>query len=236
MLRLARDMMTEHGVSFVFTGEVLGQRPMSQTKQGLQRVAARSGLEDLLLRPLSARLLDMTVPEREGWVERDRLYAFQGRNRKPQFELASVLGVRDYPQPAGGCFLTDPNIVSRFFTWAGKHGALGPREMVLFRVGRHFDLPGGTHAVIGRNQVENEIIASILPREWQLYTKNPRGASVYLLQDPGTEDLDVAARLAARYSRARSEKITEVVLNSPDGSEILEVEPADEELIDTHRI
>ena len=236
MLALAREMMAEFNVSFIFTGEVLGQRPMSQTKQGLQRVERRSGLDGLLVRPLSARLLEPTLPEQNGWIARNALYSFQGRNRKPQFELAAAYGIHDYPQPAGGCFLTDPNIVSRFFTWAEHHGDIGPREMVLFRIGRHFDLPGGTHAVMGRNKEENELIASILPDMWHLFTKEPRGASVYLLSRPENDDLTLAARLAARYSRTRTQPYANVVISTPGGSQFMEVKPADDELAGQYRI
>lgn len=236
MLNLARGLLGKYDVSFVFTGEVLGQRPMSQTKQGLERVEKRSGLDGLLVRPLSARLLKPTIPEQKGWIDRDSLYAFQGRNRKPQFELAESFGIRDFPQPAGGCFLTDPNIVSRFFTWAEQHGDIGPREMVLFRIGRHFDLPGGSHAVMGRNREENELLETILPDEWHLFTREPRGASVYLLRAPDDNDLTLAARLAARYSKTRTEARVDVVILSPFGRQILEVTPADDELAGQFRI
>jgi hypothetical protein len=236
MLTLARGMLAKYNVSFIFTGEVLGQRPMSQTKQGLERVEKRSGLDGLLVRPLSARLLKPTIPEQEGWIDRDSLYALQGRNRKPQFELAGIFGIRDYPQPAGGCFLTDPNIVSRFFTWAEQHGDIGPREMVLFRIGRHFDLPGGSHAVMGRNREENELLDTILPDEWHLFTREPRGASVYLLRAPNGDDLTLAARLAARYSKTRTSTHVDVVIISPSGRHIIEVAPADDELAGQFRI
>ncbi len=109
MLRMTKDLMGDYNARFIISGEVLGQRPMSQNRAALKRIEQESGLEGLLLRPLSARLLSSTVPEREGWVERSRLFGFSGRSRKPQMELAERLGLSGFTQPAGGCLLTNPS-------------------------------------------------------------------------------------------------------------------------------
>ncbi len=236
MLTSARDIMEEVGAAFVFTGEVLGQRPMSQHKQGLQMVAKRSGLEGLLLRPLSARLLPPTLPEDKGWVDRSRLLSLQGRNRTPQFDLAKELGVKHYPTPAGGCFLTDPNLATRFFSWTTHHGEIGPREMVLLRIGRHFHLPGGVHVVVGREKSENEQLRSMLPNVFHLATTDSPGASVFLLQSPTRDDVELAARLAARYSKARTEDTAHVSMTGPGTSAMIVAHPADDDLLAKLRV
>ncbi|NSW76717.1 MAG: tRNA 4-thiouridine(8) synthase ThiI, partial [Candidatus Atribacteria bacterium] len=113
MLRRAKDLMKEWGASFVFTGEVVGQRPKSQMKNTLRLIEKQSGLEGLLLRPLSAKLLPETVPEKEGWVKREELLDLSGRGRERQLKLAEEWGIRSFPPPAGGCLLTEPNFSRR---------------------------------------------------------------------------------------------------------------------------
>jgi tRNA-specific 2-thiouridylase len=236
MLDRARRLMAEYGASFVVTGEVLGQRPMSQHKQGLEMVAKRSGLGRLLLRPLSAQRLPVTIPEEEGWVDRDKLLGLQGRNRKPQIALAKEFGLNDYPAPAGGCFLTDPNLASRFYAWSEHLGALSQREMVALRIGRHFRLPGGTHAVVGRDHHENESLKSLLGDTCHLTVAGIPGAWVYFFNTPTTEDLEVAARLAVRYSDARDRRSVNVAVLGIDPPCTIVADPADDGLLESLRV
>src|SRR3990170_2260758 len=113
MLKKAKQYMEETGASFIVTGEVLGQRPMSQRKDAMRLIEKEADLKGLVLRPLSAKFLPVTIPEKEGWVDREKLLNIQGRSRKPQMKLADDLGIRDYPCPAGGCLLTDPSFAKR---------------------------------------------------------------------------------------------------------------------------
>ena len=113
MLMKTKTYMAESGASFIVTGEVLGQRPMSQRKDAMRLIEKEAGLEGLILRPLSAKVLQVTIPEKEGWVDREKLLRIQGRSRKPQIELAENYGIHDYPCPAGGCLLTDPGFAKR---------------------------------------------------------------------------------------------------------------------------
>src|SRR5512136_2626487 len=138
LLKKARDYMAESGADFVITGEVLGQRPMSQRRDTLRVIERESGLEGLLLRPLSAKHFDPTIPEKEGWVDRSRLLAIQGRSRKEQMQLANDLDVKNYPCPAGGCLLTEISFVSKVKDVFAHATDLDPRDFRLLKLGRHF--------------------------------------------------------------------------------------------------
>jgi len=158
MLKRARKYMAEIGAHFVFTGEVLGQRPMSQRRDTLRIVERESGLEGLLLRPLSAKLLPPTLPEQKGWIDRERLLAIQGRSRKEQMKLIRERGIADYPQPAGGCcFLTDQNYARKLrdlLAHMSEDEELTMEHVMLLKVGRHFRLPDGTKVIVGRDEGE----------------------------------------------------------------------------------
>jgi len=125
--------MKDIGASFIFTGEVLGQRPMSQHKKAMKTIEQESGLENLVLRPLSAKLLDPTIPEEEHWIDREKLLSIQGRRRLPQIELADKLGIKDYPCPAGGCRLTDPQFAKRIKE-SFKHGEDKMKDIQLLKI------------------------------------------------------------------------------------------------------
>ena len=166
MLRVAGQTMEERGFDFLFTGEVLGQRPMSQNRGSLKLVARLSGYEDYILRPLSAKLLDESGPEREGKVDRERLLALSGRGRKPQIELAARYGLTDYPAPAGGCLLTDPIFARRMKDlMALSGGNPSVRRIELLKVGRHLKLTDTLRAIVGRNERENERLEALVSPE-----------------------------------------------------------------------
>ncbi len=215
MLTRARRLMDELGASFLFTGEVLGQRPMSQRRDTLRVIERDSGCEDILLRPLCARRLPETRPEREGLVDRDKLYGFTGRGRRPQMELAEAFGITEYPAPAGGCILTDPNLGARIEQYyQGRSSALGGEfqadDIRLLLVGRQFMLPGGYWFVLGRNRRENDRIEKLVRSgDWVLRMVDRPGPTG-LLRSPGVEPAVTgraggisakAASLVARYAR-----------------------------------
>jgi len=154
MLRRAAEFMREQEAAFIVTGEVLGQRPMSQQKKALEAIARFAGLEGFILRPLSAQLLPETIPEREGWIKRERLLGFSGRSRKPQIELAESFGITEYAQPAGGCLLTDPEFARRLKEVIA-HDELNMDNIELLKLGRHFRLAQDAKLVVGRNEKEN---------------------------------------------------------------------------------
>ena len=161
MLRKVKEMMPEMGASFVITGEVLGQRPMSQQRHTIRLIEKESGLKDLILRPLSAQHFDPTLPEREGVVDREKLLNISGRGRKEQFALAENLGVKDYPCPAGGCLLTDKVIAARLRDLFDHIPDYNHTDLVLLTLGRHYRLHPDLKIILGRNQEENERLCAL---------------------------------------------------------------------------
>lgn len=203
MLKEAGALMESQGFHFIFTGEVLGQRPMSQHRGALNLIARESGYPDLILRPLSAKLLPPTRPELLGWVNREELLDLSGRGRKRQMELAARYGLDRYPSPAGGCLLTDPGYASRLKELLAYTPKPSRRDLELLKWGRHFRLPGGAKVVVGRTHRENEAISRlVLPEDLLLKVEGYPGPLVLV---PGEGDLrggPEAALLAAAYSDA----------------------------------
>ena len=161
MVRRAARVMREIGADFLCTGEVLGERPMSQRRDALGIVERDAGAEGLLLRPLSAQLLEPTIPEQKGWVDRAKLLRISGRCRKPQFELAKALNLGPFPTPAGGCLLTDPGFSARMRDLLKHQPDCTPDDVRLLKFGRHFRLSPAVRAVIGRNEGENHMIEEL---------------------------------------------------------------------------
>jgi tRNA U34 2-thiouridine synthase MnmA/TrmU len=215
MLREAAAMLEPEGFDFLFTGEVLGQRPMSQNRGSLNLIARESGVPELLLRPLSAKLLAPTRPELLGWVDRERLLALNGRSRKPQIALAAEHGIINYPAPAGGCLLTDPGYAARLKETLHHQGEVSRRDLELLKWGRHFRLPGGAKAVVGRTQRDNEALEKLLePGDRVLKVRGYPGPLVLVPGGGLAADLEVAAGLAGAYSDARPETPVEVAVQA----------------------
>lgn len=169
MLRRARGLLEAFGASFVVTGEVVGQRPMSQHRQALAIIERESGLEGLLVRPLSAKILDPTLPETRGWLKRDGLLDFNGRTRKPQIALARAFGITDFPNAAGGCLLTDPCFARKLKDLI-QSGAFTSEDIQLLKVGRHFRLSPAAKLVVGRDEGENgQLLASAREGDYLFY-------------------------------------------------------------------
>lgn len=199
MLKKAKEYMKEISASFLFTGEVLDQRPMSQHKSAMKIIEKEAGLEGLILRPLSALFLEPTIPEREGLVNRERMLNMRGRWRKPQMELAKEFGIEDYQCPAGGCRLTDPQFAKRVKE-AFEHDEDSIQDMNLLRYGRHFRLPSGAKVIVGRNEEENSIISRFAEEKDLLMEVVGFGSPITLLKDSHDErDIKTAASLCVRY-------------------------------------
>jgi tRNA U34 2-thiouridine synthase MnmA/TrmU len=202
MFSIARWLMDEHKADFVFTGEVLGQRPKSQLMRQLKTIAEQSRLEDRLLRPLSALLLPLTLPEREGWVDRAKLFGFHGRSRKPQMALAAEFGIEDYPQPAGGCcFLTDPSYARKVQDlWLnGVKEETKWDDYLLLKVGRHLRIRPDLKVVVGRNKEENAFLENYKRGRVRVEVEGALGPVVLIDGPGGLEREEIAARIAARY-------------------------------------
>lgn len=155
MLRKAREVMIKNKFDFVATGEVLGERPMTQNKNSMKLVEKESGLQGLLLRPLSARLMQITLPEKKGWINRRSLYDIFGRSRKRQIQLAQKFGLEEYPSPSGGCLLTDPEFSQKLKLLFKKYPKAGVNDIELLKNGRQF-WEGKVRIVIGRQEKENK--------------------------------------------------------------------------------
>ena len=200
MIARAWAFARENGFDFVATGEVLGQRPMSQMRPGLNRVRKLAGIGDFLVRPLCAKLLDETEPEKLGLVDREKLLGLNGRNRKPQMELAKKYGIRKYPTPAGGCKLTEPSYCRRLENLMEHEGLDDPRLVKLLDHGRLFRLPGGTLAVLGRNRADNEFLRTAMRGgDVQLRSVNVPGPTALAVR-PAAADETALRRLVAAYA------------------------------------
>ncbi len=233
-IKKAGEMMSSLGASFIATGEVLGQRPMSQNRPALGVIAGRSGFEDLLLRPLSARLLPETLPERNGWVDRSRLFAFTGRNRTPQIELAGKLGIKNYPNAGGGCLLTDREF-SRKISDLIEHGALTARNVELLKFGRHFRLESGFKLAVGRDEQDNIRLESMAEEGDYLFNAADCSGPVGLGTGELTEkSLRLACGITARYSSSDEPEVGISV--SGGAEELVRTEKLKDEEIDMLRI
>jgi hypothetical protein len=226
----ARAMLAELGASFIISGEVVGQRPMSQRLDTLRVVERDSGCDGLLLRPLSAGKLKVTLPEQQGWVDRQRLPLFSGRNRTPQIELAAQLGITDYPTPGGGCVLTDPNRAVRIRRYYEEHAEARGADIRLLLLGRQFILPGGSWLVLGRDQRENETLAGFRQAgDLWLQMEDWPGPVGIIRNCQGSEDLAAAAGLVRHFSRKGEGRRTgRVVLLNHEGCEEGEIPPGPE--------
>lgn len=215
MFKKAGEYMTKIGAFFILSGEVLGERPMSQNRNSLNIIERESGFEGRILRPLSALLLPETIPEKEGLVDRSKLLDISGRSRKRQMELAAKIGIRDHPSPAGGCKLTEPSFSKRLKDlFAQERYSL--EEIELLKLGRHFRLGRGVKLVVGRNKNENEKIQEFF-REGDLLfkAKNLKGPVSLLKGAYRINDNFVgkSCQITARYCDRNGEEDDEVYIN-----------------------
>jgi tRNA-uridine 2-sulfurtransferase len=222
MVNKAKQWLLENGFDFIITGEVIGQRPMSQRKATMPIVAKESGADDLLVRPLCAKNLPPTLPEREGWIDREKLHAISGRSRKPQMEMAAQFGFEDYAQPAGGCcFLTDKNysakLVDLWQAQGNKNYELD--DVMLLKVGRHIRPAANFKLIIAREEGEGRFLQGYKKDFISMYCASHPGPLVLIDGLPSAEDLYLAAGITARYGQGRNAEQVEIHITSKDGSE-----------------
>ncbi len=202
MLAKARPVIEELGSPFIITGEVLGQRPMSQRRDTLNIIERDSGLKGLVLRPLSAKLLPPTKAESEGIIDRERLLGISGRSRSVQIALAERYGIEGFSTPAGGCLLTDENFARRLRDLFERKPNVMQHDIRLLTLGRHFRLPSGAKVVVGRNRQENELLSAIRQSEMKLLRPFDFPGPVAVLTDEASpEDAAIAAGLILKYSK-----------------------------------
>jgi tRNA U34 2-thiouridine synthase MnmA/TrmU len=234
----AKAMMEEEKADFLVTGEVLGQRPMSQRRDTLWIVERDSGTEGSLLRPLCAKSLKPTRPELTGMVDREKLLGLSGRSRKPQMKLAEEMGIRHYPAPAGGCLLTDPVLAKRIRKYFSECPSITVNEILLLRVGRHFQFPAGQHLVVGRRDEENQRLTE-LRQDGDVFLKlqGIPGPLGLIRGKAEEEELRLAASILVRYSKAKERGVVEVLYGAEveDMPGRLQVPPAKDDEIDPLR-
>lgn len=222
MFKVARGLMQTWDASFLITGEVLGQRPMSQRADAMKLVAklAEDDKDRLILRPLSALLMEPTTPELEGWVEREKLHDISGRSREKQLGLAKMYGWEDYESPGGGCLLTEEHFSARLREFVA-HDKLTVEDIDLLKYGRHFRLPNGAKLIVGRNHEDNEGLQRIENNKY-MTVKLPILGPFSLLSHSATADERVlSAKIAITYARSNaSENYTVEV-----GEEMIVVSP-----------
>ena len=202
MIRRAGELMARLGYDFVATGEVLNQRPMSQNRQSLGVVEKASGLAGRLVRPLCAQLLDPTIPEQEGLIDRSKLLGLSGRRREPQFELAKKYGLVDYPSPAGGCKLTEKGFGRRLKDLMVHEGLADRRLVELLNIARRFRLPDGTGVILGRDAAENAaLVQARALTDTLLAPISVPGPTALVPKVCSPDGLDQAVRLVCAWSR-----------------------------------
>ena len=239
MFKKAGEYMKKSGASFIFTGEVLGQRPMSQRRDAMKLIDKESGLEGFVLRPLSAKLLEPTIPEKEGCVDREKLLEVRGRSRKIQISLSSSLGINDYPCPAGGCLLTDPGFANRIRDLMKNDPNFIVNDLHLLKLGRHFRLTPTAKFVVGRNEEENKrLVALVKENDLIFYPTNKKGPTGVGRGIFDKELISQASRIIAKYSSKERDEELAISYKLANKSEIHENEalPIEEEVLANTRI
>lgn len=227
MVSIAGRHMEEIGAAFIITGEVIGQRPKSQTRDALNAVA-KAVKPGLILRPLSALLLAETIPEKEGWVDRSKLLNLSGRSRKIQFALAERYGLKDYSSPGGGCLLTDSSYCRKLMELRSEEG-WDLDELELLRVGRHFRIRPGVRVVSGRNDQENHELLRLAKNRDYLFQACRNPGSLIVLRSRrkvSREDINTAASICARYSKGKRDGVSDIGFRSGAEKEEVERVPA----------
>ena len=203
---VAKRVMEGEGASFLISGEVMGQRPMSQNKDALQTVLNESNCDGLLLRPMSAKKLAPTIAEINGWVDREKLEGISGRSRDRQLELAREIGLKDFESPGGGCLLTDENFGKKMFDFI-KYDTFEVKDIPVMKYGRHFRLQEGAKFVVGRDQNENAHLESIEnDKYFHIKTIGIPGPHGLLSKNASDEDKAFATRAILTYTKAKPEE------------------------------
>jgi hypothetical protein len=239
MLRRANEIRIAEGYDFLFTGEVLNQRPMSQTSRTLRIVAREAGVEDVLVRPLSAQTLPESEVEKRGWLDRSRLLNIQGRSRRGHRAVADRFGLTELPKVSGGCCLAEPNFSNRLRDLR-LHGTLHDLDAVrLLFHGRHFRLNDDVKLIVGRDQGDNEGIEKLSPRGYLcIHATEGNGPTCLLSATANEEELALACAIVARYIKASAQGPVRLTVRMPDGSrhEEMTASPVDEAEFQSRRI
>lgn len=223
-LKLAKVKMKEIGASFLATGEVLDQRPNSQRRDAMDIVERDAGVRGILVRPLTAKHLRPTIPEIEGWIDRNQLLDIKGRGRTQQIELAAKFGIVDYPAPAGGCLLTYKEYAQKIADLLKYNSHLNHNDIDLLLLGRHLRLTPKIKLIIGKNEKENEMLAKMAKAKDYLVALKTFGSPTTLVIGPANDDdLKLAASITASYTKAPIDQEVLVGIETKDKSDIKEI-------------
>lgn len=239
MFKKATEYMKEVGASFIVTGEVLGERPMSQRKEAMRTIETDSGLEGLIVRPLSAKLLKPSIPEEKGWVDREKFLNIQGRSRKPQFRLANDLGINDYPCPAGGCLLTDNGFAKKMLDLMKQEPVFGVGDVKILKMGRLFRLSKEAKLIVGRNENDNNRLLNMAKGNDVCFRTLTIPGPVGIGRGSFDDDrVRLASRIIARYSDIELDQKLDVSYNKlPDKTfNLVTVSPLEKGELDNLRI
>jgi tRNA-specific 2-thiouridylase len=205
MFAVAKRVMEAEGASFLLSGEVMGQRPMSQNKDALQTVLNESNCDGLLLRPLSAKMLTPTIAEQNGWVDREKLEGITGRSRDRQLELVKEIGLENFESPGGGCLLTDENFAKKMFDFI-KYDKFEVKDIPLMKYGRHLRLSDGAKLVVGRNQEENAHLQNIVnDKYYHMKTIGVPGPHAMLSKNATQADKELAIKIVLTYCKTKED-------------------------------
>lgn len=234
MYRHTGKLLEKYNAQFMISGEVIGQRPMSQRKDAMDQVASLSGdCDDLIVRPLSAKLLPESKPEREGWIDRSKLQDFNGRGRDRQFALANEIGLTDFESPGGGCLLTDIGFSNRIEEFI-KHEKLEIKDIDTLKSGRHLRLPDGAKLIVGRHQEDNQRIEKIENDKYcKFKINNATGPLAMLETKASDEDKQLAAKIIISYGKTNLDEEYEVVI---DGKSFKDTKYSSKETISQYLI
>ncbi len=229
MLKRAHEFMKKIGAKFLVTGEVVGQRPMSQFKNTMRLIEKEAGVDGLIVRPLSGKLLDATIAEKEGIIKREWLYDISGRGRNRQVALAQELNISDFPNPAGGCcFLTDQTYARRFFDLMGHRTvkSLTMEDVVRLRLGRQFRWSEEFKLTIGRNETENRLLEEYAENDMAVIKSTVEMGPVALIEGKFSDsDIMKCAALNASYGKGRAKENVEFSLKLNGSEKIINVKP-----------
>jgi len=239
MMNHSGRLLEKYKADFIITGEVLNQRPMSQNKSALDVVKKESGYADKILRPLCAQNLAPTKMELDGLVDRDKLMKISGRSRKTQMELAEMWGIKDYPSPAGGCKLTEPNFSKRLSDLLSHEEAPSEKSIQLLKYGRHIRVSENAKIISTRTGEEAQEIKEYLSEtDFIFFAKDYTGTMVIVTGNPGNEDMEFAAKVTGRYSKGKDEKEIAVKYgrNMHPLTDVIYAEPAKDSEIEKYLI
>lgn len=222
MFRYTGQLLEKYDASFMISGEVMGQRPMSQRKEAMENVKTLSSYDDLIVRPLCAKLLDPSLPEREGWVDREKLLDINGRNRQRQLDMAKAIGLKDFESPGGGCLLTEVQFSNRLRDFV-DNDTLEVEDIDTLKAGRHLRLPDGAKLIVGRHQEDNEKLKATNSKKYYKARILDAVGPLSLLDKKASEsDRKLAASFIVSYGKTQLDKEYKVLFE--DGSESFTIE------------